>query len=154
MEVFSKMIKIAATFLLVFAIFCGYVGAEVIQTIDESIFRKKETTQDLNCDQLKDIQNIKNKLISFIKADTKTKSKALSSRYKSIFKDVEKELLLAFNKEVYSRIDIRELKYQKNQKVIVKANLYWEDEGYSGVQTFYFIFTREAGEWFIDWLVF
>ena len=148
------MVKISSIFLLAFAIFYGSARAEVIQIIDESVFKKKETTQDLNCDQLKDIQNIKNKIISFLKADTKTKSKAVSSRYKSVFKDAEKELSLAFNKEVYSRIDIREFKYQKNQKVIIKANLCWEDEGYSGVQTFYFIFTKEMGEWFIEWLIF
>lgn len=148
------MIKISVTFLLVFTFFFGNATAEVIQIIDESIFKKEVTIQDLNSDQLKDIQNIKNILISFIKADIKTKTKVLSSRYKSNFKDVGKELLSAFNKEVYSRIDIRELNYQKNHKVIVKANLCWENEGYSGLQTFYFIFVREAGEWVIDWLIF
>jgi hypothetical protein len=104
--------------------------------------------------ELMEMQSIKNMLITFVKSQTKSKAEFLSSKYKNIFKNTEKKLAAAFNKESYFKMDIRKIEYFREGKANAEANLYWFFEGYEGVQTFHFSLVKENGKWLIEWMVY
>jgi hypothetical protein len=104
--------------------------------------------------ELMEMQSIKNVLIRFVKSQIKSKAEFLSSKYKNIFKNLEKKLAATFNKESYFKMDIRKIEYFKEAKATAEANLYWAFEGYQGVQTFHFSLVKENGQWLIDWMVY
>jgi hypothetical protein len=140
--------------MLIFVVYPWTAESEVIQLINVSTETKADLLPNYTNEELTDIQDIKTLLVNFIKGTNVSRQEVLSPKYRSRFKDVQRELSSAFNKEAYSKLDIRRLEYLSDSSATVKINLYWEDEGYSGVQTFHFIFAKEKKRWLIDWLVY
>ena len=130
------------------------VSADVVQLIEVSSLKKADWFQQYSDEDLAEIQKIKSQIITFVKSPPKSQLKLLSEKYKGIFQNTEKELLSAFDKESYSKIDFRKINYSRKGNATVKANLYWELEGYEGLQTFFFKMVKDNENWLIDWLVY
>ena len=148
-----RITKVALSVLFL-ALFCSLLtNAEVIQLRGVSTEVKPDTDLQYNAQALMEIQAIKSVLIAFVNSPISSKAKYVSPKYKSIFKNTDEVLSVVFNKEAYLKLDIRRIEYFY-PRVSLKADLYWAMEGYEGVQTFHFMFTKENGKWLIDWMVY
>ena len=111
--------------------------------------------------ELKEIESAKLFIINFVaKWDVDRKYQSTSAAYKKLRKP--DSLRTAFNKESYNSIEFLRTDLITNggsqtpntKELTIKANLHWFAEGYEGVQTFYFILTKERGNWVLDSLVY
>ena len=142
-------------FLLMFALFIPINAyPEIVQLIEVNSVEKADDFNEYSENDLLEIQKIKNQIITFVKSPKKSQLSILSPKYKGIFKNTEQELSAVFNKEAYSKIDFRKIEYFDKGKATIKANLYWELEGYDGLQTFYFMLVKENKKWLVDWMVY
>lgn len=111
--------------------------------------------------ELKEIESAKLFIINFVSEwDVERKYRSTSAAYKKLRK--ADALKSAFNKESYNRIELLRTdlitdsasQAQKTKELTIKANLHWFSEGYQGIQTFYFVLTKEKGDWVVDSLVY
>jgi len=127
--------------------------AEVVQLKNEDILIKMDKIPNYSASELKELQDLKLTIINFVKSSPKENLKLLTDKYKTTYKDIEKILQAYFDKEVYPKIDFRKVEYHNKNSAIIKVNLYWGNEGYDGIQTFYFEFVKRQGIWLIDWII-
>lgn len=148
-----KIIIIKITSFFILFTFPFYLKAEVVQLIDESVSIKMDKIPNYSATDLKELHNLKLTIIHFVKSSPNENLKLLTNKYKKTYKDIEKILKAYFDKETYSKIDFRKIEYHDEKSVTVKVNLYWENEGYDGIQTFYFEFEKKQGIWLISWIM-
>jgi len=130
------------------------VNGETIQLIDESVEIKSDSLPNYTSKQLKEIQDVKILLIQFIKSPPEVQVKSLSPKYKRVFQDTEKELTRAFGKETYSKISFKRIEFFSENNMTIKTNVYWQDEGYDGLQTYYFKFIKINNSWLVEWILY
>ena len=106
-------------------------------------------------DQLVEIKEGEDLIKTFLLLDNKKKNSFLSEEYKSKIKDHD-FLNRIFDKESYTKVIFLRHDYSskgKKKSLTIKTNVYWNFEGYDGLQTFYFILIKEK-KWLISWLIF
>jgi hypothetical protein len=134
---------------------------EVIQLrpVEEKI--EADVVRERTVPELKEIESAKLFIINFVsKWDVERKYRSTSAAYKKWRK--ADALKSAFNKESYNRIEFLRTdlisdggsQAPKTKELTIKANLHWFSEGYQGTQTFYFVLTKEKGDWVVDSLVY
>ena len=119
-------------------------------------FEEADRLQKLSADQLLELQEGKQFVISFLSLSSNQQFQLTSRRYKELHKTPE-SLKSIFDKESYLRITFQEVTLfndAKPQSITVKANVDWAAEGFEGVQTFYFMLVKEQNEWVLDWLIY
>jgi hypothetical protein len=138
------------------------VGAELIQLAPVETKVPADPVRERNAWELGQIESGKVFVIRFVtRLDADAKYRLTSASYKHLGRTAD-SLRRAFNKESYNRIEflrtdlMTEGSAQRPEvkELSLKANLYWFAEGYDGVQTFYFILKREAGDWVLQSLVY
>lgn len=149
-----KFINLATICFIIIVALPQVLPAEVIQLVTVRSETKKDERKQYDEKTLKEIQLIKNALVTFVKSPIKAKSKLVSSKYKNIKKNITRALSSAFGKESYSKIDLRKIDYFGEGRANAETNLYWAFEGYEGIQTFHFTLVKEKGQWLIDWIVY
>lgn len=148
-----KSIQIGIIFLASFLIFPSVSVCEMHQLISESFEVKSDKIENYSVKKLTEIQSIKNFLISFVQSSAENQSKLITANFKETHNKPVETLSRTFDKESYSKIDFKKIKYFKNGEAVADTNLYWATEGYDGVQTFHFMLVKESGQWLVDWMV-
>ena len=129
---------------------------QVYQLREVQRFEEADRLQKLSADQLLELQEGKQFVISFLSLSSNQQFQLTSRRYKELHKTPE-SLKSIFDKESYLRITFQEVTLfndAKPQSITVKANVDWAAEGFEGVQTFYFMLVKEQNEWVLDWLIY
>ncbi len=148
-----KIIIIKILSFFIFFSFSFYSMAEVVQLRNQAISINKDKIPNYSVAELKELQILKAALIKFVKSPSNEKMKLLTNKYKKTFKDIEKILRAYFDKETYPKIDFRKIECHNKNSATIKVNLYWNNEGYYGLQTFYFEFVKQQGSWLINWII-
>lgn len=149
--------------LLVLVSLWGAIPAEadVIQLTPIDGKTEADVIRERSVWELKEIESAKLFIINFVsKWDIERKYRSTSAAYKKWRKS--DALKSAFNKGSYNRIEFLRMdlitdgasQAPNTKELTVKANLHWFLEGYEGTQTFYFILTKERGDWVVDRLVY
>jgi hypothetical protein len=134
--------------------------ADVIQLAPVESKIEADAIRERSVWELKEIESAKLFIINFVsKWDVERKYRSTSAAYKKWRKS--DALKSAFNKGSYDRIEFLRTdlvtdgasQAPNTKELTVKANLHWFVEGYEGSQTFYFILTKERGDWVVDRLV-
>jgi len=149
-----KATGIVTVTILLFAFIQSSFG-QVHQLKDVHRFEEADRFQKLSADQLLELQEGKQFVISFLSLSSNQQFQLTSRRYKELHKTPE-SLKSIFDKESYLRIAFQEVTLfndAKPQSMTVKANVDWAAEGFEGVQTFHFMLVKEQNEWVLDWLV-
>ncbi len=127
---------------------------QVYQLENVRRFEEADKIQKLSADQLLELQEGKQFVISFLGSSSDQQFRLTSPKYKRLHKTPP--LKSIFDKESYLRIEFQEVTLfddAKPQSMTVKANVDWAAEGFEGVQTFYFLLVKEQNEWVLDWLI-
>jgi hypothetical protein len=134
--------------------------AEVIQLTPIETKIEADVVRERSVWELKELESAKLFIINFVsKWDVDRKYRSTSAVYKKWRKP--DALKSAFNKGSYTRIEFLRMdlisdggsQSPNTKELTVKANPHWFLEGYEGTQTFYFILTKERGDWVVDRLI-
>lgn len=131
-------------------------SADVVQLISVEKKIEADTIVERSSSELKEIETAKLFIIEFVsKWDVERKYRSTSVTYKKWWK--AEALKSAFNKASYDRIEFLKTNFAvdsaSRRELTVKTDVHWLLEGYEGTQTFYFVLTKEGGQWVLDRLV-